>query len=268
MLPFKENLDNISEESWLSTFINYQCVAGCMAEQHWHHYMELLYVFGGEAQQNIGNISFPFHTGDVLLIPSGITHSTKSLEKDCYISVTLFEYGINYPAYYLPAGKVKDMERLFSRMQEECVLRKKSWKTIAGGILFEILGLLERHGEILSPDESSSKEGLLIEEYLRENIANNLSLQSAAAFAGYSPAYFSRHFSDLMGMPFKQYVDKLKVRYARSMLDDGITTADIAAALGYENASSFCRAFKRLTGETPSEYRSREQKMYTDGNGL
>jgi AraC-like DNA-binding protein len=39
------------------------------------------------------------------------------------------------------------------------------------------------------------------------------------------------------------------------MADSGLNIADIAFAAGYENASHFCRAFKRLTGMTPRDYR-------------
>jgi AraC-like DNA-binding protein len=39
------------------------------------------------------------------------------------------------------------------------------------------------------------------------------------------------------------------------MADSDLNIADIAFAAGYENASHFCRAFKRLTGVTPRDYR-------------
>ena len=39
------------------------------------------------------------------------------------------------------------------------------------------------------------------------------------------------------------------------MVDSDLNIADIAFAAGYENASHFCRAFKRLTGMTPRDYR-------------
>ncbi|EGV18664.1 AraC family transcriptional regulator [Thiocapsa marina] len=51
------------------------------------------------------------------------------------------------------------------------------------------------------------------------------------------------------------------------MADSDLNIADIAFAAGYENASHFCRAFKRLTGMTPRDYRCAAWNRVTDGVG-
>ncbi len=265
MLPYRENLDDRLEAFPLLVSVNYRRTAGQMAAEHWHPCQELLYVFDGEAEQIVGNNRFAFHAKDAVLIPAGMIHGTCAVEEECYIGVTAFNCGIALPGYYLAAGAGEEMERLFSRLQEESVLKKSGWQLIAQGILFEILGQLERYGEPLAVEELPGGEGQKLEEYLRQNLGGDLSLQSAAAYAGYSPAYFSRYFAKVMGMPFKTCVDRMKAQAARGMLADGLSAAATAAALGYDTPSSFCRAFKRLTGQTPSEYQSETQKMDRSG---
>ena len=63
-------------------------------------------------------------------------------------------------------------------------------------------------------------------------------------------------------MSFKAYTDKLKIQAARAMLADGMLISETSYALGYDTPSSFCRAFKRLTGQTPSDYQAEGQKMH------
>ena len=261
MLPYRENLEERLEASPLLIFLNHRHTAGRMAAEHWHPCLELLYVLDGEAEQTIGDSRFVFHAKDTLLIPSGAVHATQATRDDCYISVTLFDPGSSFPGWYLPAERGREMEALFSRMQEESALRKPGWQMVARGLLLQILGLLERKGEPLALPDIPPEEGKRLEEYLRANLSGDLSLQTAAAHAGYSPAYFSRYFSRLMGMPFKVYVDRMRMQAAKGMLSDGLSAAAASEALGYETPSSFCRAFKRLTSLTPSEYQSQTQKM-------
>lgn len=261
MLPYREHLEERLNEGHFLVSVNYRRTAGQMVAEHWHPCQELLYVFGGEARQTIDDTSFLLHAGDTILIAPGAVHSTIALEDDCYIGVMAFFHTDSLPTTYLSAGKCPAMERLFSRMQEEITLQQPGSALIAQGLLWEALGMLERYGRILQQTSAIQGEGQRLEEYLRAHLSQSLTLESVAAYAGYSAPYFSRYFSRLMGMPFKAYVDRMKMQAARGMLTDGIHVAETAAALGYETSSSFCRAFKRLTGQTPSEYQAEGQKM-------
>lgn len=262
MLPYRERLEDRLSGASPFVAVNYRRTAGQMAASHWHPCYELLFVFGGEAMQEVDGRKFPLRAGDTLLIASGAVHATSATEEDCYIGVMAFLHPRALPTIRLAAGGCAGMERIFSQIQEEFTLGRTGSEAIVQGLLLQALGLLERYGSSLEeqPPGPGSGEGRRIEEYLRMNLSEGLTLQSAADFAGYSPAYFSRRFSAMMGMPFKRYVDRMKAQAARGLLADGLTAGETALALGYETPSSFCRAFKRLTGQTPSEYQA-AQKM-------
>ena len=52
------------------------------------------------------------------------------------------------------------------------------------------------------------------------------------------------------------YLNEYRVDKARQLiLDPRLSLKDIGAAVGYSDANYFTRVFKRLTGQTPSEYR-------------
>ena len=58
------------------------------------------------------------------------------------------------------------------------------------------------------------------------------------------------------GTNYSDVVDKARCQRAVALLaDPSNSQLDAALAIGYREASSFSRSFKRLTGQTPSEYR-------------
>ncbi|MBQ9115452.1 MAG: AraC family transcriptional regulator [Clostridia bacterium] len=82
-------------------------------------------------------------------------------------------------------------------------------------------------------------------------------LRDAAAFIGYDYAYVSKLFKRRIGIPFKQYVNLLRIRESRLLLrstNDSISS--IKEKCGFQTLRSFDREFMRETGMTPSEYRA------------
>jgi AraC-like DNA-binding protein len=86
----------------------------------------------------------------------------------------------------------------------------------------------------------------------------NLSLWVLARHIGASPNFISQTLSEVIGESFFDFVNGYRIAEAMTLLS---TTNDTVLAITYEvgfNArSSFYNAFKRVTGETPTQYRKR-----------
>lgn len=260
MQPYREHVEEKFSPADVMVIVNYRKGPGEMVGEHWHPNFELLYMFGGHARQILEDRELTLCPGDTLLIAPGATHATFSLEEDCYIGVTSFFSKFPLPSIYLPQKDFPLAPSLFSRLQEEKILPKAGSDWISQGILWECLGYLYRQGEKLPRIVSATKQEMELEDYLRTHLAE-VSLQSAAAHMGYAPAYFSKWFQRKMGMPFKRYLDISKMQAAKGLLADGVSTSETAAVLGYDTPASFCRAFKRITGSTPSSLASENQKI-------
>lgn len=91
-------------------------------------------------------------------------------------------------------------------------------------------------------------------------------MQDAAAALRYSDAYFCKLFKQCFKVNFSAYLNEYRVNRARQLiLDPRLSLKDIGAAVGYSDANYFTRVFKRLTGQTPSEYRvAAAEKRYRD----
>jgi YesN/AraC family two-component response regulator len=96
-----------------------------------------------------------------------------------------------------------------------------------------------------------------VRHFLEINYHKKVSLKDAADIVCLSPKYLSRLFKERTGTNFNQYRLGIKAEKAKEMLrTTGANVDQIAYRLGYRNPESFIRIFKRITGLTPTEYRS------------
>lgn len=102
--------------------------------------------------------------------------------------------------------------------------------------------------------------------YIDKHIYEKISLSVLAELVGYSPFYFSKLFSDAMGMPVTGYIRIRKLQYAIVSLLEGNKVLDVAILYAFDSHEGFTRAFTQLFGSTPSTVRkyltSYEVPMY------
>jgi YesN/AraC family two-component response regulator len=122
--------------------------------------------------------------------------------------------------------------------------------------------LLESKGKAVDAD-SEDTEGKIdrIKHYVARNWHQKITLGDAAARVALSPKYLSRIFSERVGMTYSEFCIDVKISKAQEMLDNtGYNIDQVSDKIGYKNAESFVRIFKKRTGFTPTEYRSKKQK--------
>jgi AraC-like DNA-binding protein len=91
--------------------------------------------------------------------------------------------------------------------------------------------------------------------YVDAHIYEKISLSELSEIARYSPFYFSRLFSEAMGMPITAYIRIRKLQYAIVSLLEGHKVLDVAFMYAFESHEGFTRAFTQLFGSTPSTAR-------------
>lgn len=100
-----------------------------------------------------------------------------------------------------------------------------------------------------------------IKHYVERNWHQKVTLEDAAARVALSPKYLSRIFNEREGMTYSEFCIDVKIGKAQEMLDNtGYNIDQISDKIGYKNAESFVRIFKKRTGRTPTEYRSKKRK--------
>ncbi|MEU9124823.1 GlxA family transcriptional regulator [Streptomyces sp. NPDC048506] len=99
-----------------------------------------------------------------------------------------------------------------------------------------------------------------VQQWISENPAADLSVDALASRAGLSPRHFARAFRDEVGMTPGRYVDRVRLEAARRRLEDTVDGVEqISRRCGYGTPEAMRRAFLRVLGAPPAEYRRRFQ---------
>lgn len=91
--------------------------------------------------------------------------------------------------------------------------------------------------------------------YIDTHIQQRISLCELSNIAGYSPFYFSKLFSEVMGMPVTGYIRIRKLQHAIVSLLEGHKVLDVALLYSFDSHEGFTRSFTQLFGSTPSTVR-------------
>lgn len=92
--------------------------------------------------------------------------------------------------------------------------------------------------------------------YIDNNLKDDISIADISREFGISPSYIGKILRTNYRTSFKSYLDSARVKKAKQMMDENknILIKDVAQSLGYNNAVSFIRMFKKIEGISPGAY--------------
>ncbi len=285
--PYKELGRNFSQDFPIDLLIsdnriimNYPGV-----NPHYHDYMEILYVLGGDMTIGINGTSYHVQQDDLLLIKSEQIHWLKfkdeyhssvltllfmpvvistfdqSGEEWTYIHSFLENSRKQIPHITKITATLPQVPELLKQMYNEYIYRNRGYQTIVKGLLLNLIGVLYRGGVISLPgDQSEYNDENFIKllpaiHYMEANSAEKLSMEDVARVVNMSYYHFSHLFSHTIGESFKNYLNYIRIRKSEELfLHQGRSISEAAYDCGFNDLSSFNRAYKRLRNCTPREY--------------
>jgi two-component system response regulator YesN len=187
-------------------------------------------------------------------------------------TLKLFDYFLGIPE--LTLGEVKSTCRLLIQEVRSLLHRNfhidgnpaasSSFESALSGI-FDIddikdhlLKVLPSIAELMDEQNDYSSEHVVenIKSYIKNNFNKVLTLEKISSLFFMNPSYCSYLFKEKTGVNFIDYVNQVRIGNAKTLLENSDDKVyKIAKALGYDNSKYFFRVFKKLTGNTPEEYR-------------
>jgi AraC family transcriptional regulator len=105
--------------------------------------------------------------------------------------------------------------------------------------------------------------------HIQHHLDDALCLEDLAAVANFSPYHFHRIFRGMVGESVMEHIRRLRLERAAQQLKVGdMQVTRIAFDAGYETHEAFTRAFGRLLGVSPSEFRAQHRPLPLAANAI
>lgn len=264
-LPFLISLQNQDK-----TFIN-----------HYHKEAEILYVLKGEMNIYSYGGNSKLTAGDIMFIPPYIEHAVLPFHTKCeriailldVYTITTFLSGIiNMDSIQHPFDRINGnshfwkqtaydkISSIIHHTYDEYISRQSGWECVVLSMFLQLFTIVLRELPLLEQAPDKAKEIRTIQnalEYISNNYAEEISLNTCALAVGLNSSYFSRLFHHTIGISFHDYVTQLRIEKAKWLLRyTNHYIIDISLRSGFQNVKTFNYVFKAKTGLTPKQYRN------------
>lgn len=252
---------------------------------HYHDEYELILMTSGTGREYVGHAVETFRAGDLTLIGKGVphVHICDSMNDPSVKTQSTCEV-LYFPASLFPANMedIEEYRTLHSLLKKSLsgvrftdpdenrgihALMKKIRRTAGIARVQVLLSILDKlscspRTRLVSPlPVSPEKENFAdavtrIQTCLKESFRQSLTLNEIAGKIGMHANAMCRLFKRETGKTVFHYLARIRIDNAcRLLIDTGWPVSRIAWESGYANLSHFNRQFRKMTGETPSEYR-------------
>lgn len=288
MKPEPMYLHYFTSEKIFPFFIQYGHHSG---DHKWHYhadFYELLIVLDGTARQKVNHQNYYIKRGDVFVFGEGVSHDFTDA-RDLHICNIMFQPSAlldryhdlgQLPGYHelfiiepylsqndkyqhflkLQFPQFEEVSRLVKMMHEEYHAMKSGRRTMIMACFQMLTTYLARcYGEQERKEsEKSSMQIARSVSCMEKNFRDNFSIAELAEMSFVSERHFLRQFSEVYHTTPHQYLMRLRLQHACSLLENeknGLSIADIADESGFQSGSYFSRLFRKVYGVSPMAYR-------------
>lgn len=250
---------------------------------HWHPFVEILLSLYDNNEVTINFTEHVLKTNDLVIIYPGDLHSLDHVAENAFILVQfpldllmiMSEFNSNFSVFsqyqcikYDPSNIDADRMIFFIKKLPELYFSDMLFNEVRiYSLLLEFFVELGQYCVNAKKEEFSDdaktdyKSTKLITEaclYISQNCTNPLTLDDVSHHIGVSKSHFSHLFKKYTDMTFIDFLTTERIKRTEFLISNPKAhIIDIAFDSGFSSLSSFNRAFKKIKGIPPSEFRER-----------
>ena len=227
-----------------------------LEEPHAHKSAQLIYVSKGSFKLDIADKQFLVPSSNAIWIPSFMEHSACSTTKIHYRSLY---FDVDYFTTLPKDMRVIGVSPLLKALIEKACLfsldyLQNSPESRLGTVIVDEILSASTKPYFLPISHQSCVSDILA--YVLAHLEEAHTAKTVAQNFAMSEKTMSRLFKRETGMSFGPWCLQVKLMKAIELLSADASTTTTAQSLGYSNDSAFIAMFKRLTGKTPSAFKS------------
>lgn len=254
--------------------------------KHSHIQFEITVVNSGSGMYTTEHAIYPMLSGDIFVFSSNEIHCITEAGPDG-LSIT----NLHFDPHYLSAENTISTNFCFTHAQEFQNRIPAEQAAVIRSLHHKILEEFEKHTDDLQAISIRSYLYLILSDLLRnqgyrsqaasinptlmtrlmavydyidQHLCEELTLDTLAAVAYWSPNYLSHMFKQLNGLSLWDYITAKRVEKAIQLIlssETDCTMLDIATQCGFNNTVNFNKAFKKHKGITPSEIKKHPEML-------
>ena len=253
-------------------------------EYHHHDFSKIVILIDGDLTYYIEGKSYILKPWDILFINKNEIHKPVVNVDKYYERIVIwlnpdfiakyaqgnnnllkcFEVAMknNYNLLRLNMKSIENIKNLIQDIQSCDNSNEFGSEILKESLFIQLMVLMNRL--FLSSDKNRDIEDIqydkTIEEvlsYINSNLENDLSIDTIASKFFISKYYLMRKFKNQIGSSIHSYVIQKRLILAKSLISDGFSMSTVCSKCGFNDYSSFVRAFKKAYGVSPSNYNSK-----------
>lgn len=240
---------------------------------HTHTTAELFYFISGKAVYHVEGNSYELQTGDILLMRPAEAHYVEQDPELPYERISLnFDPAILEPLdpehtlmrpyndrepgtqnLYHTANTPDDICRTY--LDNILNAPEDRLKAVANLILLlrQLCVMFDRDNSVFQPPDTLEQR---IIRYINQNLDKELSIQELCDYFYISRAQLCRRFKKITGTSVGKYITAKRLLQAQQMINQGSKPTDVYTDCGYQDYSTFYRAYIQYFGHSPRDTRN------------
>jgi AraC-like DNA-binding protein len=248
---------------------------------HYHPELELIYIEKSKGTLIVGDCVDTFNDGDLIFIGPNTPHVMQNEEayyqKNPDLKAIAWVVHFKEDSFGKEFFLIPEMQQIrkflansFQGVRINGATKNKiidhlqqlhsSDKSLRVIILLQILQILANSQELeflatkgfVESFRQKDEKLLRIYEYVSNNFHQKIELEMAAKIANMSKTAFCRFFKNKTQKTFSEFLNEIRINYAKKLLAEGkLTVSQIAYECGFNSPSYFNKQFKAFTGKSP-----------------
>jgi len=236
---------------------------------HFHEYYVIGFIESGRRHLSCKNKEYTIGPGDILLFNPRDNHTCeqidgKTLDYRCInikpevMSDTVYEItGKNYlPEFSQNVAYQSEQVQLLKELHQ-MLLEQRTDLAKQETFYFLIAQLLAFYTEPIKAEITNVSEAVQrVCTYIEGNFTTLITLGDLSKVAGLNKYTLLRSFTKERGITPYQYLETIRVNYAKRLLEKGVEPIEAAGQAGFTDQSHFTKFFKNFIGTTPKQYQN------------
>lgn len=246
---------------------------------HYHPEYELVYIPKGGGRRHIGQHSSRYKGGELVFMGPNLPHLNFSYGQQGAFEQIVLQLREDFLGEnFLQRPEMTAVQRLFQRSRQGLSFGAKTRASVGARLrrmLSEpaptrLLTLLQVFYELADAADATelhadmgistvqAREQLRLRQvyqHIEQHYAEPITVQELADLSCLTVPAFCRYFKKMTNQTMTGFLQEYRISQACLLLLQGLPVTEVSYATGFQNLSNFNRTFRKLMGQSPSDYR-------------